>query len=134
MPDKIRIAQRSFARKALAQPEYRFENVYFLICREDWIYSALNYVLGTKGARTPGVDGITKHDLLSVKAQKGFVHMLKTELKERTYKPSPVRRTWIPKPGKAEKRPLGIPTIKDRVVQQLLRMLIVPYLNSSPTR
>ena len=131
MSNKIRIAQSSFAKKAQAQPDFRFNNLYFLICREDWIAQALERVLSNQGARTAGIDGITKDDLKTQKARQEFVTQLRQELKAKTYQPSPVKRVWIPKPGKRdEKRPLGIPTIKDRVVQQLLRMLLEPIWES----
>jgi hypothetical protein len=55
---------------------------------------------------------------------------LQIALKTRTYKPSPVNRTWIDKPGKPDKRPLGIPTMRDRVVQEVLRMLMEPVWES----
>jgi RNA-directed DNA polymerase len=131
MSNKIRIAQSSFAKKAQAQPDFRFNNLYFLICREDWIAEALERVLRNQGARTAGVDGITKDDLKTQKAKQEFVHQLQQELKAKTYRPSQTRRVWIPKPGKRdEKRPLGISTIKDRVVQQLLKMLLEPIWES----
>lgn len=122
----IRKTQRSFARKAQAEPEHRFQDLWHLLGREDWIQTALASVLSNTGARTAGVDGVSKEKLRTEAQQRAFVQGLRQELKAGTYRPIPVRRTWIPKPGKAEKRPLGIPTIKDRVVQELLRMLLEP--------
>ena len=55
---------------------------------------------------------------------------VKEQLKKSTYQPKPVKRVWIPKPGSAEKRPLGIPTVTDRVVQTALRMAIEPIFES----
>jgi group II intron reverse transcriptase/maturase len=130
MSNKIRIVQSSFAKKAQAQSDYRFNNLYFLICREDWIAEALEKVLSNKGARTPGVDGVSKVDFKTQRDREVFVQKLRQELNEKTYQPSPVERRWIPKPGKTEERPLGIPTIRDRVVQQLLRMLLEPIWES----
>ena len=101
--------QRSFARKALAQETHRFENLYHLICREDWITQALQHVLANQGARTAGVDGITKVNLKTEEAQAVFVDELQADLKSGKYHPQPVKRIWIPKPGKTEKRGLGIP-------------------------
>ncbi len=122
--------QRSFARKALAQETHRFENLYHLICREDWITQALQHVLANQGAKTAGVDGITKVNLKTEEAQAVFVDELQTDLKSGQYHPQPVKRIWIPKPGKTEKRGLGIPTLRDRVVQELLRMLMEPIWES----
>jgi RNA-directed DNA polymerase len=50
--------QQSFARKATAHPEHRFEDLYHLVCRTEWLTQALRHVLANKGAKTPGVDGI----------------------------------------------------------------------------
>jgi RNA-directed DNA polymerase len=122
----IRLTQKSFARKAQAEPEHRFQDLWHILCREDWIKTALARTLTNSGSRTAGVDGISKKDLNTDAKQVAFTASLQSELKSGTYEPMPVRRTWIPKPGKSEKRPLGIPTIKDRVVQEMLRMLMEP--------
>ena len=122
--------QRSFARKTVAQPEHRFGNLYHLICRKDWIEEALTHVLSNKGARTAGVDGIGRKDLRTEEQRAAFIAELQNDLKAGTYQPMPVKRIWIPKPGKAEKRGLGIPAIRDRVVQELLRMLMEPIWES----
>jgi len=130
MYEHILKTQQSFARKAKAQPEHRFTDLYHLICREEWLRQALMHVLSNKGAKTPGVDGISKKDLETEAAQTDFVLALQHDLKTRTYQPYPVQRQWIPKPGKTEKRGLGIPTVRDRVVQELLRMLMEPIWES----
>jgi len=130
MSSDIRITQMSFARKAQTVSEHRFNDLYYLVCKEDWLAEALRRVLSNDGARTAGVDGMTKDDLKSEKTRREFILELRKELKEKTYRPSPVRRVYIPKPGKKEKRPLGIPTIKDRVVQEVLRMLMEPIWES----
>jgi RNA-directed DNA polymerase len=122
--------QRSFARKAQACKEHRFEDLYHLICRMDWIEEALGHVLSNTGARTAGIDGISKADLKTEEARMAFIKALQADLKSGGYQPMPVKRVWIPKPGKKEKRGLGIPTIRDRVVQELLRMLMEPIWES----
>ena len=61
--EDIRKTQRSFARKAQAEPEHRFQDLWHLLGREDWIWVALNAVLANQGARTPGTDGISKEEL-----------------------------------------------------------------------
>lgn len=122
--------QRSFARKAEAQPEHRFGDLYHLICRQDWLETALQQVLSNKGARTAGIDGIDKDALKTAEERQAFIRELQTELKAGTYQPQPVRRAWIDKPGKQEKRGLGIPVIRDRVVQEMLRMLFEPIWES----
>jgi RNA-directed DNA polymerase len=122
--------QRSFARKAEVHKEHRFEDLYHLICRKDWLWTALQHVLSNKGAKTPGVDGISKEDLKTEEQQTEFIESLRNDLKTGTYEPMPVKRQWIDKPGKDEKRGLGVPTIRDRVVQELLRMLMEPIWES----
>jgi RNA-directed DNA polymerase len=127
--DDIRKTQRSFARKALAQPKHRFNDLYHLICREDWIAVALEAVLDNTGSRTPGVDGITKKDFENEAFRHTFVEELRSDLKAGTYQPQPVRRAWIPG-ANGEQRPLGILTIRDRVVQMMLKMLLEPVFES----
>ena len=90
----------------------------------------LAHVLSNRGARTAGIDGVSKHDLQTEEAQLAFIGELQATLKSRTYQPQAVKRVWIDKPGKTEKRGLGIPTIRDRVVQELLRMLMEPIWES----
>jgi group II intron reverse transcriptase/maturase len=91
---------------------------------------ALGHVLSNKGSRTAGVDGISRKDLKTVEQQTAFIAALQNDLKTGNYQPTPVRRKWIPKPGKPEQRGLGIPTLRDRVVQELLRMLMEPIWES----
>jgi group II intron reverse transcriptase/maturase len=125
----LRKTQESFARKAQAQPEHRFGDLYHLVCREDWLKEALQTVLGNPGSRTAGVDGISRKHLADEAAQTKFIQDVQTELKTGTYRPQPVRRRWIPKVN-GKQRPLGIPTLKDRVIQMALKMLLEPIWES----
>ena len=86
-------------------------------------------MLANKGARTPGIDGLTKDDFASESARLAFVQALEQELRERNFRPSPVRRIYIPK-GNGKERPLGISTLKDRVVQMLIKMVLEPIWES----
>lgn len=86
---------------------------------------ALDSVLQNDGARTPGIDGITREDLKTVEARAQLVEELNRELCSKTYRHRPVRRTYIPKEN-GDQRPLGIPTIRDRVVQEMLRLILEP--------
>jgi len=99
----------------------------------DKVYSELNLfcsagkVLGKQGAA--GVDRQTVEDFAEHEREE--LQWLQTQLREGTYAPSAVRRTWIPKPGSSEKRPLGIPTVRDRVVQTALVHVIEPILDAT---
>src|SRR5215469_15861334 len=127
-------AQQGLARKAQADKVHRFDDLYHLLCRREWIEEALQHVLDNDGSQTPGVDGMSwkdfndadKSDFENEKFRRQFIDELQSELKTRTFKPMPVRRVEIPKPGTNKTRPLGIPTIKDRTVQTLLKMVLEP--------
>jgi retron-type reverse transcriptase len=106
--DDITKTQRSFAIKALHNPEHRFADLYHLICREDWIAFALHAVLANAGSRTAGVDGINRKDLVDEETRTRFIAELHVDLKAGRFKPLPVRRQSIPKEG-GKMRPLGIP-------------------------
>jgi RNA-directed DNA polymerase len=137
MSDIIK-AQQGLARKAQANPTHQFRDLYFLLCKRDWIGQALQTVLSNQGARSPGVDGITfyrfadpnKTEAENDKYREQFIEELQAELKMGQFRPSPVRKVEIPKPGSAKKRPLGIRTIKDRVVATLLKMVMEPIWES----
>ncbi len=128
--DNIRLTQRGLAQTATRDPEHRFKRIYRFICRKDWVESALDAVLKSSGSRTAGVDGVSRKDLQSATARQELIDKLQAELNAGTYDPLPVNRVWIPKPGKSTKRPLGIPSIRDRVVQMLLKMLLEPIFES----
>jgi RNA-directed DNA polymerase len=133
MSDIIK-AQQGLARKAQANKAHRFDDLYHLLCKREWIEEALRHVLNNDGGHSPGVDGMSwkdfndaeKSEFENEKFKQQFIDELQTELKTRTFKPMPVRRVEIPKPGTNKTRPLGIPTIKDRTVQTLLKMVLEP--------
>jgi RNA-directed DNA polymerase len=125
----LRKTQESFARKAQAQPTHRFGDLYHLVCREEWLREALQAVLNNVGSRTAGIDGISRKQLADEQAQNELIQTLQRELKTDTYQPQPVKRHWIPK-ANGKQRPLGIPTLKDRVVQMTLKMLLEPIWES----
>lgn len=129
MSDIIK-TQRSLAAKAKHNPQHQFDHLYRLICREDWIHAALKSVLSNKGAKTAGIDGVTKNELASITAKAEFVSELQSELRSKQFKPKPVRRVYIPK-ANGKRRPLGIATLKDRVVQMLLKMVLEPIWESN---
>jgi RNA-directed DNA polymerase len=127
--DAISLTQHSFALKAKHDPGHRFKDLYHIICRKAWIEYALSAVLANEGARTAGVDGVTRKHFKDPTYRADFVNDLWAELKSRAYWPTPARRQWIPK-SRGGQRPLGICIIRDRVVQMLLKMLIEPIAES----
>src|SRR6266542_2310183 len=114
--------------KAKAEPGFRFYILYDKLYRRDVLEAA--YALCRKNKGAPGVDGQT-FEQIEARGESGFLDELSHELKTRTYAPQAVRRVMIPKPGKpGEYRPLGIPTIKDRVVQQAVKVLLEPIFEA----
>ena len=112
-PDKIRSLQRKLYCKAKAEPAFRFSILDDKICREDIL--AYAYELSRSNAGAPGVDGVT-FEQIDAAGVEAWLAGLREDLVSKRYRPDPVRRATIPKPGGGE-RPLGIPTIRDRVVQ-----------------
>lgn len=128
MDDIIRI-QRSFARKAQAQPDHRFGDFYSLVWKTSFLEAALDRVLANRGSRSAGIDGVTVKDFQDEKYRTVFIQNLSQELKNHTFNPSPGRRVYIPK-ANGQKRPLGILTIQDRVVQMSMKMVLEPIFES----
>jgi RNA-directed DNA polymerase len=125
-PDKIRTFQRKLYCKAKAEPAFRFYLLYDKICREDILNHA--YRLARANAGAPGVDGVT-FARIEAEGVDAWLASLREELVMRTYRPAPVRRVMIPKPGGGE-RPLGIPTIRDRVVQTAAKLVLEPIFEA----
>lgn len=119
--------QAQLARQAIANPEYRFRNLYQMLHWHEWIRDAANRVLSRKGSSTAGVDGKTRDGFM--KKYDEELDRLVNLLKRQEYKPQPVRRVQIPKPD-GRKRPLGIPTLRDRIIQEALRMILDPIFES----
>lgn len=121
-PGKIRELQIKLYRKAKDEPEFRFYQLYDKVYREDIVSHAYELARANHGA--PGVDGKSFEDIESA-GLKEWMDGLREELRSKTYRPQPVRRVMIPKPGGGE-RPLGIPTIRDRVVQTAAKLVLEP--------
>src|SRR5437764_7675236 len=121
-PIAIRSLQRKLYRKAKAEPAFRFYLLYDKIYREDMLRHA--YALARANAGAPGVDGKT-FAAIEASGLKEWLAGLREELVSKAYRPDPVRRVTIPKPGGGE-RPLGIPTIRDRVVQPAAKLVLEP--------
>jgi group II intron reverse transcriptase/maturase len=124
-PDKVQKLQRTLYRKAKESKRWRAWSLYADLCRRDVLETALKAVLGNAGAA--GVDGVTTEEVKTSAA--AFLDGLQTQLREKSYRPSPVLRVWIPK-ADGKQRPLGIPTVKDRVVQAALRVLLEPIFEA----
>ena len=125
-PDKIRSLQRKLYHKAKTEPEFRFYLLYDKICREDILRHA--YSLARDNAGAPGVDGVT-FDEIEEQGVEAWIAGLREDLVSKTYRPDPVRRVMIPKPGGGE-RPLGIPTIRDRVAQAAAKIVLEPIFEA----
>ena len=125
-PDKIRNLQRKLYCKAKAEPAFRFYVLYDKICREDILLHA--YRLARANAGAPGVDGMTFAQI-EEQGLEAWLAGLREELVSKTYRPDPVRRVMIPKPDGGE-RPLGIPTIRDRVVQTAAKLVLEPIFEA----
>src|ERR1700704_294722 len=125
-PEKIRSLQRKLYRKAKAEPAFRFYVLYDKICREDILRHA--YGLARANAGAPGVDGVSFAQI-EERGLEAWLAGLREDLVSRTYRPEPVRRVLIPKPNGGE-RPLGIPTIRDRVVQTAVKLVIEPIIEA----
>lgn len=125
-PDKIRNLQRKLYCKAKAEPVFRFYLLYDKICREDILRHA--YALARANAGAPGVDEMTFKQI-DASGVEVWLAGLREELGSKTYRPDPVRRVMIPKPGGGE-RPLGIPTIRDRVVQTAAKIVLEPIFEA----
>ena len=127
--DEITRIQRYFARKAQAQPEYRFRDLYSLVWKPSFLNHALGRVLANRGSRSAGVDGITVNAFEEPGYRETFIQTLSQELKDKLFRPAPGRRVYIPK-ANGKRRPLGILTLRDRVVQMVLKMLLEPIFEA----
>ena len=125
-PDTVRRLQRTLYVKAKKEPEYRFYLLYDKVYREDVLAHA--YALSRSAGGAPGVDGQTFADIEAAGRDEWLLGLRRT-LREKTYRPAPVRRVLIPKPGGGE-RPLGIPCIRDRVVQTAAKLVLEPIFEA----
>lgn len=123
--NQLRKLQITLYRKAKAQPQYRFWSLYGEVLRRDVLAAALEAVVENGGA--PGVDGVSlKTITATVERREQWLEALRGELQAKTYRPAPVRRVWIAKSSGGGQRPLGIPTVKDRVVQSAVSLVLMP--------
>jgi len=126
MPPKLSRLRRRLGEKAKREPEFRFYALYDRIYRHDVLWTAWTLVAANDGA--PGVDGVTIQAIIDDDPA-AFVEQLHEELRTKAYKPLPIRRKHIPKGG-GKLRPLGIPAVRDRVVQMATLLVLEPIFEA----
>ena len=129
MSRKVQTLQSKLSRAAKQKLDRKFGALYDKIYRRDILKEAWRRVRANKGA--PGID---EQDFEWIEQEYGvrrFLDEIRRELKRQRYRPKPVKRCWIDKPGKPEKRPLGIPIIRDRVVQMACKLVIEPIFETN---
>jgi len=124
--DKVRELQRSLYRAAKKDPKRRFHALYDRIARSDVLGEAWERVKSKRGAS--GIDGETL-SMIEARGALDFLAEVRDELEEKRYRPRPVRRVYIPK-ADGKRRPLGIPTVKDRVVQMAAKLVLEPIFEA----
>jgi len=126
--DRVRALQRVLYRSAKQDPGRRFHALFDKVARSDVMVRAWSDVRANKGA--PGVDGISIEDVEAAGVRE-FLEGLAAELKAGRYRPQPLRRVHIPKPGRpGQTRPLGIPTVRDRVVMAAAKIVLEPVFEA----
>ena len=128
---RVREIQTKLHRWAKDDPHRKFDDLYNLVCDPAFLLVAWDRVRGNKGARTAGVDGQSAYYVEAVRGVEGFLEELRASLKARTFRPLPVRERMIPKPGTTKRRRLGIATVRDRVVQASLKLVLEPIFEAT---
>jgi RNA-directed DNA polymerase len=127
-PEKVRQLQITLYRKAKSKPEYRFWSLYGEVQRAEVLEAAWRRVKANAGA--PGVDGVSIEGLAAdAQLEAAWLKALREELHRKTYRPAPVRRVEIPKASGGVRR-LGIPTVRDRVVQMAVYLVLMPIFEA----
>jgi len=128
LPPQLRELRQKLSQKAKQQKRFRFYSLYAHICRADTLQAAWDAVRVNDGA--PGVDGVSIEQIAAKpESEAAFLAELQRSLKERTYRTQAVRRVYILKPN-GKLRPLGIPTVRDRVVQAAVLLILEPIFEA----
>lgn len=124
LPPRILALTLKLGAKAQREKKFRFYTLYHHICMPDVLETAWRAVVKNKGAA--GVDGVTIDQIrVSQESETAFLKRIQEQLTKKTYKPQPIRRVFIRKPN-GKMRPLGIPTMADRVVQSAVVIVLTP--------
>jgi RNA-directed DNA polymerase len=126
-PEAVRDLQRGLYLKAKREPKFRLYALHDKVWREDILQHA--YRLERSNGGAPGIDGETFQSIENGEGEAKYLSKLGQELQEKSYRPQPVRRVYIPK-SNGQRRPLGIPTIRDRVAQMAVKIVIEPILEA----
>jgi RNA-directed DNA polymerase len=128
---RVRGIQTKLHRWAIDDPDRRFDDLFNLVCDPALLLVGWRRVRGNKGARSAGVDGETADYVETVRGEEPFLAELRVSLKDRSFRPLPVRERMIPKPGSSKRRRLGIATVRDRVVQAALKLVLEPIFEAT---
>lgn len=127
---RVREIQTKLHRWATADRGRRFDDLFNLVHDPAILMVAWDRVRSNRGSQTAGIDGTRAWDIENGQGVEAFLSTLRADLKDRSFRPVPVRERRIPKPGTTKFRRLGIPTVQDRVVQAALKLVLEPIFEA----